>query len=712
MYTVNDCSGLHGHIKIGPDGTAYVPNRACGGSLPNHTGDGAHPALIVSENNGLSWSIRPITGATTLTDRDPSVGVASDGTVYFAYQAGDGHSHVAVTKDKGLTWISDSDVGAQVNVQNSLFHTAVAGDADRAAVSFFGTETGGSGYANPDFPGVWYLYVATTLDGGAHWTTQNVTPGDPIQRGGICGSGACRNLLDFFDSTIDKEGRVVVGYDDGCISDNCVSGVRSYGLIAGNDFTAKAAIARQASGKRMYAAFDSMAGADVTTPVPPPRPPSPVSCDGLVATDPAGDADHPLLHSNGGSADQVDITALSFGLSADKQSMVTTINVKNFTPAPLNGSLGTYYYTTWTAARTNADGSIATHTFATRAAVDITGSVTYSFGQYDQAGDAFVGTATTVTGSYVTGPNGSLSVNVPLSLLGNPTIPVTDATSLPAVIEPYALTIIHERAVRFTQAADRAPNAGSVGANWAVCLPPAVTCIEDDDASIAYSDAWHTINDADASGGHFRMHNGNTHSVSASITFNVAAGRTGKVTYFYATSPKGGSAEVFLDGVTKGPISFNGTQGSTKAPAFGSKIEFGNLAAGSHTLAIANLSGTAYVDRFCLENASSTGTPSSGPGATASNSGTQSAGQQSTSSLTVPANAQSISIVAESTPQVPVTIVLIDPSGLTLATASNSSGLAVINQPVTQGGIYLVKTINLSLGPVNVWTAATPYVTR
>jgi hypothetical protein len=32
----------------------------------------------------------------------------------------------------------------------------------------------------------------------------------------------------------------------------------------------------------------------------------------------------------------------------------------------------------------------------------------------------------------------------------------------------------------------------------------------------------------------------------------------------------------------------------------------------------------------------------------------------------------------------------------------NSSGFAVINQPVTQGGTYLLKTINLSLGPVNV----------
>jgi hypothetical protein len=709
MFTVKDCSGLHGHIKIGPDGTAYVPDRACGGSLPYHNSGGSNPALIVSEDNGATWKIRKLTNATTLADRDPSVAIDADNTVYFAYQAGDGHSRIAVSKDKGLNWINDTDVGASVHVQNSLFHTAVAGDKGRAAAAFFGTESTGS-YDSPDFPGVWYLFIATTFDGGLHWATQNATPGDPIQRGGICQDGGCRNLLDFFDSTIDKEGRIVVGYDDGCISTNCVSGFRSYGLVAANDFTAKAVIARQASGLRMYSAYDNMAGTDITPPLPPPRPADATSCDGNVVTDPAGDADHPLLHANGGNADQVDITALTLGLTADKQSLVTTMTLKNFTPQPINGSLGTYYYATWTSARKNADGTVATHTFATRAAVSPTGAVTYTFGQYDQANDAFVGTTTSVTGSFVTGPNGSVSVTVPLSLLGNPTIPVTDSTAFPAVIEPYALTIITEQAVRFTQAADRAPNAGAVGASWQVCLGPTITCIDDDDQTIAYSEGWHLMTAAGASGGHFRLHNGS--SGSSSVTVNVAAGSTGKITYYYATSPKGGSAQVFVDGVSRGTISYQSANGSTKDPIFGAKFEVANLASGSHTFEIGNLSGAVYVDRFCFENGTSTGSPANGPGQTSTSAGTTAAGQQSTSQIAVPANATSISVIAEATPQVPVNVVLISPSGAALATADNSSGLATITQSVTQGGVYIVKVINLSVGPVDVWTAATPQVSR
>jgi hypothetical protein len=47
----------------------------------------------------------------------------------------------------------------------------------------------------------------------------NATPGDPVQRGCIWsggGSNACRNLLDFNDAQIDKQGRVLVAYTDGC----------------------------------------------------------------------------------------------------------------------------------------------------------------------------------------------------------------------------------------------------------------------------------------------------------------------------------------------------------------------------------------------------------------------------------------------------------------------------------------------------------------
>lgn len=291
MYTINQCAGLHGHIKVSPkDGTVYVPNVGCGGAVPFHDSD-AKQSVIVSEDNGMTWAIRPIPDSTThgngneqntrLQTRDPSVAIDGDGNVYFVYQgedrttevmdpadkAGDTHPKVAVSHDKGVTWEPSIDVGANVlngaPIHNATFVTATAGSGGRAAVAFFGTETGGNNWAcgesddcsgdtglfpRDPFTGVWYLYISTTFDGGKTWTTQNVTPGDPIQRGGICGGSTCRNLLDFMDIQIDKEGRILVAGEDGCV-DACVQG-------GPNSFTAKGFITRQSGGKRMLAQFD------------------------------------------------------------------------------------------------------------------------------------------------------------------------------------------------------------------------------------------------------------------------------------------------------------------------------------------------------------------------------------------------------------------------------------------------------------------------
>ena len=255
MFTALDCAGLHGHIKVAPDGTAFVPDKGCA-STGVPLLDGGLASAIVSEDNNATWQIRPIPNAMTNGNDDPSIGVATDSnTIFLGYQALDGHARIAVSHDKGVTWQHDTDVGILAGVQNCAFPAVVAGDGEqngantsRAAFAYFGTETAGTDADQPTFPGVWYLYVSTTYDGGLTWITENVTPGDPIQRGGICGDGACRNLLDFFGADIDREGRVVIGGEDGCIG-GCVNG-------GANSFTAKGFLARQSGGKRMYAQYD------------------------------------------------------------------------------------------------------------------------------------------------------------------------------------------------------------------------------------------------------------------------------------------------------------------------------------------------------------------------------------------------------------------------------------------------------------------------
>jgi PKD repeat protein len=250
-----------------------------------------------------------------------------------------------------------------------------------------------------------------------------------------------------------------------------------------------------------------------------------------------------------------------------------------------------------------------------------------------------------------------------------------------------------------------------------ISVSPAPTCsgtmVEDDNSHIAYSNGWHLINDSAASAGHYRLNEGGNNVHSAILTFTAPTNQpTGTITYFYATSQKGGSAEVFLDSNDMGPVNYNGPSGSNRAPIFGASKIYNYTASGQHTLEIRPIRDGVFIDGFCIGNATATGTPAAHPGATSQSLATQSAGQTLLSNITLPTGTQAISIAAEPSVAVPIQLVLINPSGAVVQTVNSSSGVAILEAPITQSGVYIIKTVNLSLGPVQIWSVATPLVSQ
>ena len=248
IYNLTECGGLHGHVKVGPDGTVYVPNKNCNGE----------GAVAVSEDNGTTWNVRTVSSTTVDTApsvSDPTVGIDANNRVYFADASNDNSALVALSDDEGRTWKNIVDLAPFYGLKNVKYPTAVGGDAGRAAIAFYGSTTPGTS-EDGAFSGVWHLYVAETFDAGLSWTVTDATPNFPIQRGGIWtqgGGNIYRNLLDFFDITIDKQGRVVIGYVNGCAGGNCAQAAPA---ANGNAFSATATIARQSSGRRLFASFD------------------------------------------------------------------------------------------------------------------------------------------------------------------------------------------------------------------------------------------------------------------------------------------------------------------------------------------------------------------------------------------------------------------------------------------------------------------------
>jgi hypothetical protein len=276
IYNVSQCYGLHGHLKVAPDGTIYVPNKACGAPqcliVSTTAGPYCHPAFAVSRDNAASWTVHAIDDGhfRYFNTGDPSIGIGSRGTVYFGYGDRDGHPKVVVCTDHGNACGPSVDVGKRFHIENTEMAEVVAGDDNRAAFAFLGSTTPGDDQED-SFVGTWHLYVAITYDHGRHWRTVDATPNYPVQRGCIEFSAPCpsdrgsddqRNLLDFNDMTIDREGRILVAYTDGCFPDlgppaghgPCrLDPTRLSGLAPEIEGPA---IARQSCGLGLYAEFD------------------------------------------------------------------------------------------------------------------------------------------------------------------------------------------------------------------------------------------------------------------------------------------------------------------------------------------------------------------------------------------------------------------------------------------------------------------------
>ena len=245
------CLGLSGHVKVSADGTAYLPIRNCG-----QVGGG------ISRDNGLTWNSYQIPGASWPSHGfDPSVATTPNNTVYESWaRDGDYLPMIAWSKDHGQSWSKPVDIshGSGYPIYGTTFQAAVGGDDGRVAVAYLGADrpaASGTSIFDPGYVGAWYLYASYTYDAGAHWVTTRIQS-NPVQLGPICDNGTTclsgRNLLDFMDATLTSDGRLVVGYANGC-SGGCpanptrvAESVGSWGVVA-----------VQKSGLSLFARFGS-----------------------------------------------------------------------------------------------------------------------------------------------------------------------------------------------------------------------------------------------------------------------------------------------------------------------------------------------------------------------------------------------------------------------------------------------------------------------
>jgi hypothetical protein len=259
--------GLHGAISTAPDGTVYVTPRV------------ATPTVIVSKDNGFSWFERTM-GEDTGTPnprKNSEVSADTDSNAYHVWTGGDEGVYMSRSFDSGETWDQESIRISPVNVISSVFPQTDAGDAGRIAVTYLGSENeemlnqsdidgnpwnGNAHYAPNN--ATYHLYITfslNALDENPTFHTYRVTD-DPVQVGSIClNSGDCRdiggsnrNLLDFNDLHIDREGRVYVAFADGCTGE-CATNENA---TAQDSRDGRGSVYYLASGPSLYQDFGSL----------------------------------------------------------------------------------------------------------------------------------------------------------------------------------------------------------------------------------------------------------------------------------------------------------------------------------------------------------------------------------------------------------------------------------------------------------------------
>ena len=218
----DNCGGINGHPAPHPDGTMFVPmTLGCAG-----------PVVGVSEDNGLTWTVRHGPTDFGAEEIDPDVTVTKEGTAYMLYRGSDHLQYLVRSKDKFQTWEGPWKVSPP-DVRSTVFAGITSGDDDRIAMAYLGTRDTDEEPSKAGENTTWHLFVTYSFDALAESptfvTTQVDGDDDPIQIGCVWlngGGNPCRNMLDFIDMTSDADGRIFVAITDGC--DKCATDKESH----------------------------------------------------------------------------------------------------------------------------------------------------------------------------------------------------------------------------------------------------------------------------------------------------------------------------------------------------------------------------------------------------------------------------------------------------------------------------------------------------
>lgn len=218
--------------------------------------------------------------------------------------------------------------------------------------------------------------------------------------------------------------------------------------------------------------------------------------------------------------------------------------------------------------------------------------------------------------------------------------------------------------------------------------------IDDSDPAVEYGRGWHFKEDGGASsGGYHRLMARQSDGQSSRVRVVFEGDQ---VTYFYATSKHGGSADLYIDGVLRDQISYAGTG---TQPLFGASRTYADLGEGVHEVVLVPTNAAAFVDGFRIAGCE-------GGGADASAVESRSATSNSTADMGGLLNSSvvrtvevseydtALSVIVEGASH-PLTVNVLGPLGDLLASGESLlEGVSGVVTSVSEPGTYTVQIID------------------
>lgn len=232
------CGGLNSPVVTDGEGRVFVPRLHCD-----------VPQVAVSEDGGLTWTIRTLPGplaprppfgvgdvvGVPLGPLEPSyidlnvmhLAVDAGDALHVVYVAGDGMPYYVWSRDHGASWSAPRLIAAPgVTAVATSLVTVAAGAEGRVAFAYLATDHPG-GYAASDWSGAaWHMHLGVLTDafgaGDVQWA--QVSPADDPLGVGDCGltrctecpDELCPGMYDYIDLEVAPDGRPWVAMVDVC----------------------------------------------------------------------------------------------------------------------------------------------------------------------------------------------------------------------------------------------------------------------------------------------------------------------------------------------------------------------------------------------------------------------------------------------------------------------------------------------------------------